>query len=722
MKIEHRVILISSFAGLLLWILDAAIDHYFFITHDGSFFNELVFSITRHKFYFRSVILIIFLAFGLIVSRMFTHMKKSGERIVQLNSVLRAVQTSARIGSFEMYPNKGSIIASEETRSILGIENANITFPVFMEKILPEFKGLFASHIESLISGSRDVNFQFRLKNDACSKIIDVNLEARFDPERDVIFAIIQDISNLNQAQEDLRISEERYRLLAENTLDVIWLMDLDLKFLYVNPAIKNIFDYSPQEFIGTHLQDHCSSVEFERIQDIITKLMNNLENNKGAIFETNLLNRTGKPVPVEVHGKILTDENSVPIALQGVTRDISAHLDAQREKEHIQKQLNQSQKMEAVGRLAGGVAHDFNNMLNVISGYTSLALMKLDPQDPLFQDLSEIDKAAQRSAELTKQLLTFSRKQAVQPKVINLNQVIANEMKLLERIIGENIRISFQPGRNLWEAKLDQVQITQVLSNLAVNSRDAIVGNGVITISTKNMVQDADNSTWCEASNTNPGQFVLISFSDSGCGMSQETSEKIFEPFFTTKEKGKGTGLGLSMVYSIVKQNSGMINVESEPGEGTRFNIFFPRFAGVVSPESDTPAEPLGDTGNKTILIVEDQEQVLAVTEKILSLQGYTILKATSPGLGCKIAAEFEAPIDLLLTDVIMPEMNGRELQACIKKYHKEIKTLFMSGYSSDVISEHGVLFSDINFLQKPFSMDSLSRSVRDILFPKDS
>ncbi len=384
-------------------------------------------------------------------------------------------------------------------------------------------------------------------------------------------------------------------------------------------------------------------------------------------------------------------------------------------EREQLHAQLQQAQKMESIGRLAGGVAHDFNNMLSVILGHTELAIEKLDPADPLFAGLQAVQQAAERSAALTRQLLTFARKQTVAPKVIDLNEIVEGMLKMLRRLIGEDIDLLWRPGQSIRPVKVDPAQIDQLLANLCVNARDAIAGVGKITIETALATFD---EAYCAAHlGFLPGEYTLLAVSDNGCGMDQETLNHIFEPFFTTKEQGKGTGLGLASVFGMVKQNRGFINVYSELGAGTTFRIYLPRYteksATVAGMVPDSPTEP----GHETILLVEDEPAILQITTMMLTRLGYTVLAAATPGEAIRLAHENNGLIDLLITDVVMPEMNGRELAGNLLTHYPHLKRLFMSGYTANVIAHHGVLDGGVHFMQKPFSLHELSSKVREAL-----
>ncbi len=384
-------------------------------------------------------------------------------------------------------------------------------------------------------------------------------------------------------------------------------------------------------------------------------------------------------------------------------------------EQEHLQAQLTQAQKMESVGRLAGGVAHDFNNMLGVILGHTEMALEETDSASPLHASLQAVQQAAERSAILTRQLLTFARKQTVAPKVLNLNDTVESMLNMLRRLIGEDINLVWQPGKNLQPVKVDPSQIDQLLANLCVNARDAIAGVGKITIETSSAIFD---EAYCAAHlGSVASEYVLLAVSDDGCGMDQETLGLIFEPFFTTKEQGKGTGLGLASVYGAVKQNNGFINVYSEPGQGTTFKIYFPVFAAKSAGTWEDAPELPTEHGHETILLVEDEPAILEMATMMLTRLGYTVVAATTPGEAIRLAHEYQGRIDMLMIDVVMPEMNGRELAGNLLAHYPDLKRLFMSGYTANVIAHHGVLDEGVHYIQKPFSMKDLGRKLREVL-----
>jgi len=403
---------------------------------------------------------------------------------------------------------------------------------------------------------------------------------------------------------------------------------------------------------------------------------------------------------------------------LEGIASHVGSALMRKRveeEREYLQAQFTQAQKMEAVGRLAGGVAHDFNNMLGIILGHADMILEEMNPDQPYYADLTEIREAGERSADLTRQLLAFARKQTVTPRVTDLNKTVEGMLKMLHRLIGEDIDMAWIPGEKVWSVKIDPVQIDQVLVNLCINARDAIADVGKVTIETGNIVFDED---YCRVhADFVPGEYTLLAVSDNGCGMDSETLSQLFEPFFTTKEMDKGTGLGLATVYGVVKQNNGFINVYSERDQGTTFKIYLPRYRPREIPLPDREALRPAVRGHETILLVEDEPAILRMTTTMLERTGYKVLAAGTPGEAIALAREHAGEIHLLMTDVVMPEMNGRDLARNLLSLYPDLKRLFMSGYTANVIAHHGVLDEGVNFIQKPYSGKDLGAKVREAL-----
>ncbi len=530
-----------------------------------------------------------------------------------------------------------------------------------------------------------------------------------------VYFKIITD---RKQAEAALLENEERLRALSANLADgMVYQIDsgpagVERRFTYLSPAVERFHSLTveaaqqnPGLIYGQVIEEDRARVAAEEAQAFAEKVK----------FETEV--RVRMPSG-EVRWRRFISSPRFTAAgrwfWDGLEVDVTEQKRVEEEKDRLQAQLNQAQKMESVGRLAGGVAHDFNNMLGVILGYTELAMQRLEPAQPLFAELGEIRKAAERSAEFTRQLLAFARKQTVAPKLLDLNETVEGMLKMLRRLIGEDIDLAWLPGKNLKPLKMDPSQIDQILANLCVNARDAISGAGKITIETGTAVFDKD---YCDYNpGFLPGEYLLLAVSDDGCGMDSVTLSRLFEPFFTTKETGKGTGLGLATVYGIVGQNNGFIKVFSEPGHGAVFRIYLPQAPKAEKmPKAVSGKQVLG--GSETILLVEDEPALIEMTTKMLQYRGYTVLAAATPGEAIRLARENAGAIRLLMTDVIMPEMNGRELANSLLSLSPDFRCLFMSGYSADVIAHHGVLDEGVHFIQKPFTMDELAAKVREAL-----
>jgi signal transduction histidine kinase/CheY-like chemotaxis protein len=416
---------------------------------------------------------------------------------------------------------------------------------------------------------------------------------------------------------------------------------------------------------------------------------------------------------------RIETTSTDTMSALVDEFNAMSARLSAaENHRRKMEAQLRQAQKMEAVGRLAGGVAHDYNNMIGVIIGYTEMALEKVPSHDPVNDYLQEVMQAARRSKELTRQLLAFARRQSIDPKVLDINDIVKQMLKMLHPMIGEDIELIWSPGDRVWPIQIDPSQIDQILANLCVNARDAISGVGKIIIETANT--EIDEAYCALHQGFMPGEFVKLMVSDDGAGMESKILNNIFEPFFSTKSVGRGTGLGLATVYGIVKQNKGFINVYSEPGHGTTFTIYLPRATGpsVAVPAPSPPKLLRGN--NETVLLVEDEGAILKLAERMLVKLGYRVLTTSSPLEAVTISRDHPKPIDLLITDVVMPELNGRDLASRLQEMRPGLKVLYMSGYTADVIISRGVLEKNVLLLQKPFSKRELATKIREVLTTK--
>ena len=460
---------------------------------------------------------------------------------------------------------------------------------------------------------------------------------------------------------------------------------------------------YRPEALKGVTVFDLIHPEDLSAAQRAFAEI---LRGDVAPALAIRVRHQDGRWVTLEVSGAAIADEEGGPMVL-GVARDIT-------ERRRLEEELRQAQKMEAVGRLAGGVAHDFNNMLTAIAGYAELSLAGLTKDSPLRRNLEEIARAAERAASLTRQLLAFSRRQLLQPRVVDLNAAVAAAESMLRRLVGEDVEFTTRLEPALWPVKIDPGQIDQVLMNLAANARAAMPRGGTLTIETHDVeVGPGEARLYPELT---PGPYVLLSVSDTGVGMDEETRAHVFEPFFTTRVEG--TGLGLATVYGIVQQSGGQIWVESEPGRGTIFRLAFPRSEEPLeSALAPVPLAPSGSRGHETILLVEDEDAVRGLVRRTLEGAGYRILEAAAPSEALRLVAAHQGSLDLVLTDVVLPEMSGRELAARLHESRPDTAVLYVSGYDEDAVVHHGVLDSDIAFLAKPFSPDELARRVRQLL-----
>ena len=530
---------------------------------------------------------------------------------------------------------------------------------------------------------------------------------ALYDSKGNLVGAIesIRDTTERRHMEEAILKAEEKYRNIFENSITAIYQITMEGRLLSVNMAGARILGYdSPRELLDATIDLREFYVHPER-RSVLLRLLE--EQGSVREFEVEFYRKDKSVVSVSINVRAVRNSDGKIAYMEGTALDIT-------DRKVLQGQLEQAQKMESVGRLAGGIAHDFNNMLGVITGRSELALLQDIPAG-VRKHLEEILKAGQRSADLTRQLLAFARKQTAAPKVLDLNDTISGMLSMLRRLIREDIELSWTPGLDLWKVKIDPSQVDQILANLLVNAGDAISGSGAVTIRTENMV--IDNSDVPEHPEFIPGDYVLLTVNDTGAGMSKEVWEKIFEPFFTTKEVGKGTGLGLSTVYGIVKQNDGFIYVVSRLGEGTTFKIYLPRFETDAAQASVKKVDSEPPRGRETVLLVEDDEYILDLSRIILENLGYTVLVAHTPARAIQVARDHQGDIDLLVSDVVMPDMHGRELAEKLGAIRPNIKCLFMSGYTADVIGRHGVLDEGINFIHKPFQIGELAAKVRQLL-----
>lgn len=527
----------------------------------------------------------------------------------------------------------------------------------------------------------------------------------------------VKTIQEKMSAEAALRKSEEQYRLIAENTKDLICMIDVHGRFTYVSPSYRDVLGYLPETLLGescfglTHPEDR-NNAEAE--------LLSSATQPRSKSREIRIKHKNGDWKVFETLGNWINDSDGNPQQGIWVSRDITERKQAentlresQEKLRESEEQLRMSQKLEAVGQLAGGVAHDFNNLLTVIRGYSDLVLNRLDESDDNRAKIEEVKRAAERASTLTHQLLAFSRKQVLQPKLFDLNRLVNDMSKMLRRLIGENIEMTTIIGQEA-PINADPGQIEQVLMNLVVNARDAMPQGGRLTVETA--LIEFDEAYAGAHFSVQPGSYVMLAVSDTGSGIDAEIQKHIFEPFFTTKEQGKGTGLGLSTVYGIVKQSGGNIWLYSEPGHGTVFKVYLPAAEIDVQPTATQDRIEL-PRGNETILIVEDEPQIRNLALDCLAQYGYEVLAASNGVEALQLIESLQRPIDLILTDVVMPKLSGRKLSERVSMLRPSTKVLFMSGYTNDSVVNHGILDGAAWFIQKPFALESLVKRVREVL-----
>jgi len=628
--------------------------------------------------------------------------------------LLRETQRVASIGTYQLDFTTQIWSSSETLDELFGIDrDAPHTVVAWLDLVHPDDRQELARHFtEDVFAARHPFRREYRVvrPSDGGTRWVSGLGELRYDASGGLLFMVgtIQDITARRSLEADLVAREERHAAILRTAMDGVTLRDAEGRFLEVNDTFCRMTGYSADELRTMRIHDLDATdtpAEASARIEIVTS--------RGeARFEARHRRKDGSVFDAEVsvrHQPGVGGGYAVAFV-----RDISAQKRAEVERAKLEADLRQAQKVESIGRLAGGIAHDFNNMLGAILGYVELAVDQTHPGESLHADLLEIRRAAERSAALTRQLLAFARKQTVAPKSLGLNDAVTGLLRMLERVLGEQIELHWRPDADPCTVKIDPSQLDEILVNLCVNARDAIDGPGEITLETALVTVDAAHPT--PGGCASPGEYVRLTVTDSGAGMDEATLAHIFEPFFTTKEVGKGTGLGLATVHGAVSQNGGFIEVRSAPDAGTTFSIYLPRHGEEGAPASrhSVRGVPLG---RGTVLVVEDEPALLRLTASVLSRQGYTVIEASSPGEGLQQAESHEGAIDLLVTDVVMPGMNGRDLASGVVARHPEAKVLFMSGYTSDVIAPHGVLDGNVHFLQKPFSVASLVTKARDAL-----
>jgi PAS domain S-box-containing protein len=596
---------------------------------------------------------------------------------------------------------------------LIGYSKEELTSTPFINFVHPDDREVALGRYLKRIRGEEltGVNF-FRIIDKAGNiKWAEVNSVLISWEGRPATLNFLNDITERKRAEEALSASEERFRMLFEGAAEGILVADIESKqFKYSNPAICKMLGYTAEELVRLSVADIHHK---EALGYVVAEFEAQARGEKILSPEIPCLRKDGSVIYASIAtSPVVIDGRKCNV---GFFMDITEHKKTEEALKQTEEQLRQSQKMEGIGRLAGGIAHDFNNLLTVIKGYSQLSLIELKENDPMRGGIEEINRAADRAADLTRQLLAFSRRQILEMRVLDLNSVLRDLDKMLRRVIGEDIELVTLLAEDLARVKTDHGQMQQVIMNLAVNAKDAMPNGGKLTIETANVELDETYARSHVA--VIPGRYAMLSVSDTGVGMTAEVKEQVFEPFFTTKEKGKGTGLGLATVYGIVKQSGGNIWIYSEPGQGTTFKIYLPRV--------DEPLEELKEKaevkgiprGSETILVVEDEEKVLKLTVQILRGQGYAVLEAPHGDDALLVCEQHEGPIHLMLTDVVMPNMSGLELAKRLKAFHPEMKVLYMSGYTDNAIVHHGVLEKGMNYIQKPFTIEGLARKVREVL-----
>jgi PAS domain S-box-containing protein len=641
--------------------------------------------------------------------------KRAEEALRQSEGQLAEAQRLAHIGSWNWDLSKQELTWSDEHYRIFGIQRGEGDLDyhsIVAQTIHPEDQALVRNEVEKTIATGESFNFYYRIiRANGEERIIQSTGSLETDEQQQPIrmFGTAQDVTERSRIEQELRQSEERYRDLVENAHDIIYSHDLAGNYTSMNKAGQSITGYTRDEALALNLINTVAPDFIEKAKDMTRR---KLAGEDITAYEMVILAKDGHRVAVEANTKLIFHDG-LPVGVQGIARDVTERKRMEEALRASEDQLRQSQKLEAIGQLAGGVAHDFNNLLTVIGGYSSILLGKLPPESPYRGSIEEIKKAGDRASSLTRQLLAFSRKQILQPKVLDLNLVVSDLEKMVRRLIGEDIDLLTVTYPVLGKVKADPGQIEQVLLNLIVNARDAMPKGGKLTIETRNVVISED---YAQRHATAAGRYVMLGVSDTGCGIDPEVKPRVFEPFFTTKGSGKGTGLGLATVYGIVRQSGGNIWVYSEVDRGTTFKIYLPR----VDEALESPEATISRTvpqGTETVLLVEDEEQVRAILKNILEDHGYCVLSASNGEEALAISQDLAREIELMITDVVMPQMSGRELAERVLELRPTLPVLFMSGYTDDAIVRHGLLDEKLNFIQKPFDSAGVARKVRELL-----
>jgi len=633
-----------------------------------------------------------------------TGRRRSHEALRASEASLARAQAIAHLGSWDWDVVTGALQWSDEIYRIFGVapREFGATYDAFLACVHPDDREHVQQAVNAAVHERQPYSLEHRVvRPDGSERTVheqgEVSYDASGTPVRMV--GIVHDVTERALAERALRDSEKRYRDLYENASDIIYSNDLEGRFLTFNPAGERILGYRREELLGRHF---AAFVAPEHVEPTTRQMRRKLAGDvEATTYEVDLLRKDGARVPVEISSRVVLADGR-PVGIEGVARDVTERKRAEQARHELEEQLRHAQKIEALGRLAGGVAHDFNNLLTAIAGYSQLLLDRTVGEPKLRPYVEEIHRAAERGASLTRQLLAFGRRQVLQPRVLDLNEVVKGSGEMIRRLIGESVELELRLAPRLGRVFADRSQLEQVLLNLSVNARDAMPDGGTLTFATEN----AD------------GHRVRLAVSDTGTGIDPEAREHLFEPFFTTKEPGKGTGLGLATVLGVVEQSGGTITLESEPGAGTTFSVYLPRVLANAEPvEPESAAGSSDASGTETVLVAEDDQAVRDLCRRLLQGLGYTVLVARDGVEALELCTSRDGPIHLLVTDVVMPRLGGRELGQRVSALRPEMPVIYTSGYTETAFGEDGTLPRGVAFLPKPFTGSSLAGKVREVL-----
>jgi len=658
---------------------------------------------------------------GLVhIMRNITELKQAQNSLRQSEERLKLALKATNDGLWDWHLPTGKAVFSPRYYTMLGYEPDEFpaTYDSWRSLVHPEdieeTERIINTHIQD--KSGYAVEFRLRNKSGGWQWVLGRGMVVEQDEDGHPVRMVgtHTDITERRQAEERIRESEETYRNIFQNAQVGLYRTRIsDGKILESNDQLARMFGYDTREqFVAEYATggNYADPGTRERMLEAIKK--NGFVKN----FEARFYRKVRSVFWARYSAKIYPDKGWI----EGVAEDITEMKQAEEERERLHDQLLQAQKMESVGRLAGGIAHDFNNMLSIILGYGENLVSQFQEGDPIRDDIERMIEAGKRSADLTRQLLAFARKQVISPRVLDLNDTVEDMLKMLRRLIGEDIHLVWQPGHHLGSVNMDPTQIDQILINLAANARDAITGVGEVTIRSQNRV--LDEAFCANRLGVAPGEYVMLSVGDDGCGMDQETLDHLFEPFFTTKGVGKGTGMGLPTVYGIVRQNNGFIDVESEPGKGTVIAVYLPRVESKNVEEQQPIMDELPMGQGEMVLLVEDEPVLLEMTKTMLERFGYQVMTAGSPHEALRLAQQDQkTEINLLMTDVVLPQMNGQELANRLRDVRPGLRCLFMSGYTSDIVAKRGMVEKSVHFIQKPFNLNDLAGKVRKALEVKN-